>query len=83
MIRRSLVGFLVEKEVKILHELLGEPKRPFVAIMGGAKVSTKFELIDNLLPLVDKLLIGGAMTYTFLLAQGHKTGNSLVEPASA
>lgn len=74
------IGFLVEKEVRILHDLLGQPKRPFVAIMGGAKVSTKFELIENLLPLVDKLLIGGAMTYTFLLAQGVKTGNSLVEP---
>jgi phosphoglycerate kinase len=60
--------------------LLGSPKHPFVAIMGGAKVSTKFELIENLLPQVDKLLIGGAMTYTFLLAQGIKTGNSLVEP---
>jgi phosphoglycerate kinase len=74
------IGFLVEKEVKILHDLLGNPKRPFTAIMGGAKVSSKFELIENLLPLVDHLLIGGAMTYTFLLAQGRKTGNSLVEP---
>jgi phosphoglycerate kinase len=77
---RRAIGNLVEKEVKILHTLLGSPQRPMVAIMGGAKVSTKFELIENLLPIVDKLLIGGAMTYTFLLAQGLKTGNSLVEP---
>ncbi len=74
------IGTLVEKEVQILATLLGHPERPMVAIMGGSKVSTKFELIENLLPNVDKLLIGGAMTYTFLLAQGRKTGNSLVEP---
>ena len=80
---RRAIGTLVEKEVDILHTLLSKPERPMVAIMGGAKVSTKFELIENLLPIVDKLLIGGAMTYTFLLAQGHKTGNSLVEPAWA
>ena len=74
------IGTLVEKEVQILATLLGHPQRPMVAIMGGSKVSTKFELIENLLPTVDKLLIGGAMTYTFLLAKGRKTGNSLVEP---
>jgi phosphoglycerate kinase len=77
---RRAIGSLVEKEVRILDTLLGAPERPMVAIMGGAKVSTKFELIENLLPIVDRLLIGGAMTYTFLRAQGHKTGNSLVEP---
>jgi phosphoglycerate kinase len=77
---RRALGFLVEKEVKILHDLLGAPRHPFVALMGGAKVSTKLALIKNLLPLVDKLLIGGAMTYTFMLAQGRKTGASLVEP---
>lgn len=74
------IGFLVEKELHILNTLLAEPKPPLVALLGGAKVSTKFKLIENLLPRVDKLLIGGAMTYTFMLASGQKTGNSLVEP---
>jgi phosphoglycerate kinase len=60
--------------------LLSNPKRPLIAILGGSKVSTKFKLIENLLPRVDTLLIGGAMTYTFLLADGKKTGKSLVEP---
>ena len=75
------IGFLVEKELRVLDELLGgEPKRPLVAVMGGAKVSSKIGLIENLLPKVDALLIGGAMSYTFLKAAGHKTGDSLVEP---
>ncbi len=75
------IGYLVEKEVQILDQLLGgEPKRPMIGIMGGAKVSSKIDLIENLLPRVDKLLIGGAMSYTFLAAAGHKMGKSLVEP---
>ena len=78
--KRRAIGFLVEKELQILNTLLAAPKPPLVAILGGAKVSTKFALIENLLPRVDKLLVGGAMTYTFLLADGKKTGNSLVEP---
>lgn len=77
---RRAIGFLVEKELQILDTLLAHPKPPLVAILGGAKVSTKFALIENLLPRVDKLLIGGAMSYTFMLAEGRKTGNSLVEP---
>lgn len=77
---KRAIGFLVEKELKVLDELLGEPKPPMVAIMGGAKVSTKIDLIENLLPKVSKLLIGGAMSYTFLKAEGHSIGNSLVEP---
>jgi phosphoglycerate kinase len=76
---RRAIGFLVEKELKILETLLGEPKAPMVAVMGGAKVSDKILLIKNLLPRVDKLLVGGAMTYTFLKAQGHSTGKSRVE----
>jgi phosphoglycerate kinase len=76
---RRAIGFLVEKELKILETLLGQPKPPMVAVMGGAKVSDKILLIKNLLPKVEKLLIGGAMTYTFLKAQGHSTGNSRVE----
>ncbi len=74
------IGFLVEKELQIIDTLLAHPKPPLVAVMGGAKVSTKLGLIENLLPRVDRLLIGGAMSYTFLKADGHATGNSLVEP---
>lgn len=76
---RRAIGFLVEKELKILDTLLGEPRRPMVAIMGGAKVSDKILLIRNLLPRVDHLLIGGAMTYTFLKANGHEIGKSRCE----
>ncbi len=73
------IGFLVEKELQILHTLLADPKPPMVSVMGGAKVSDKILIIENLLPRIDKLLIGGAMTYTFLKAQGHATGKSRVE----
>jgi len=76
---RRAIGFLVEKELAILDTLLGHPKSPMVAIMGGAKVSDKIGVIENLLPKVDHLLIGGAMTYTFLKAQGHAIGKSRVE----
>jgi phosphoglycerate kinase len=73
------IGFLVEKELKTLDALLENVKRPMVAVMGGAKVSDKILLIENLLPRVDQLLIGGAMTYTFLKAQGHEIGKSRCE----
>jgi phosphoglycerate kinase len=76
---RRGIGFLVEKELEILDTLLKNPKRPLVAVMGGAKVSDKILVIENLLPEVDKLLIGGAMTYTFLKAQGHAIGKSRCE----
>ena len=76
---RRGIGFLVEKELQILETLLGQPRTPMVAVMGGAKVSDKILVIENLLPKVDQLLIGGAMTYTFLKAQGHSTGKSRVE----
>jgi phosphoglycerate kinase len=76
---RRAIGFLVEKELQILDSLLGDPKRPMVAVMGGAKVSDKILVIENLLAKIDQLLIGGAMTYTFLKAQGHGTGKSRVE----
>jgi len=76
---RRAIGFLVEKELQILDRLLAHPKTPMVAIMGGAKVSDKIGVIENLLPKIDRLLIGGAMTYTFLKAQGHQTGKSRVE----
>ena len=75
----KVIGFLVEKELKYLDEALNKPVKPFVAILGGAKVSDKIEVIQNLLAKVDKLLIGGAMAYTFMKAQGKSIGKSLVE----
>ena len=74
-----VVGFLVEKEIRYLSDAVGQPKRPFVAILGGKKVSDKIAVIKNLLMICDYVLIGGAMAYTFSLAQGGKTGDSLVE----
>ena len=76
----AVVGFLVEKEIQYLTEVIANPERPFVAILGGAKVSDKINVIDNLLGVCDKVLIGGAMAYTFSLAQGGSVGKSLVEP---
>ncbi len=73
-------GLLMEKELKFLGKELEEPARPFVVILGGAKVSDKIKVIDRLLERADALLVGGAMTYTFALAQGRKVGKSLVEP---
>jgi phosphoglycerate kinase len=72
-------GLLMEKELRYLGEALSNPKRPFVAILGGAKVSDKIEVIENLLTKVDRLLIGGAMAYTFFKAKGLPIGKSLVE----
>ncbi len=72
-------GFLIEKELKFLGETVNEPRRPFVAILGGAKVSDKLGVIENLLSKVDCILIGGAMAYTFFKAQGKQIGNSLCE----
>jgi phosphoglycerate kinase len=76
---RRAIGFLVEKELQILDTLLSHPKSPYVAVMGGAKVSDKILVIESLLQKVDKLLVGGAMTYTFLKAQGHSIGQSKIE----
>ncbi|MBL4701053.1 MAG: phosphoglycerate kinase [Phycisphaeraceae bacterium] len=76
----AVVGFLVEKEIKYLTHTISNPDRPFIAILGGAKVSDKIKVIANLLTVCDKVLIGGAMAYTFSLAMGGKVGNSLVEP---
>ena len=75
----SAVGFLVEKEVEVLGGALNDPKRPFVAILGGAKVSDKIGVIENLLKIADKVLIGGGMSYTFAVAKGGKIGTSLLE----
>jgi 3-phosphoglycerate kinase len=74
-----VIGFLIEKELKFLGETVSNPDKPFVAILGGAKVSDKIRVIENLLDKVDRLLIGGAMAYTFLKAQGYQVGNSLCE----
>jgi phosphoglycerate kinase len=76
----KVVGFLVDKEIKYLSEAIANPQRPFVAILGGAKVSDKIQVINNLLGICDKVLIGGAMAYTFSLARGGNVGGSLVEP---
>ncbi len=73
------IGFLTEKELKYLTRVIGRPERPLYAIVGGSKVSTKIGVLKNLLPRVDKLIIGGAMANTFLLAQGYNVGASLVE----
>jgi 3-phosphoglycerate kinase len=72
-------GLLMERELLYLLEALREPKRPFVAVLGGAKVSDKIEVIDNLIPRIDRLIIGGAMAYTFFKAMGKPVGGSLVE----
>lgn len=75
----KVCGFLVEKEIQFLSEAIANPARPFVAIVGGAKVSDKINVIQNLLAICDKVLIGGAMAYTFALAQGGSVGRSRVE----
>jgi 3-phosphoglycerate kinase len=74
-----VAGFLMEKEIEALEGLLGDPARPFVAVMGGAKVSGKLELIKNLLERVDRILIGGGMAFTFFKAVGLEVGKSLVD----
>lgn len=75
----SVCGFLIQKEISIMGKALKDPKRPFVAILGGAKVSDKIKVINNLLEKVDTLIIGGAMAYTFINALGYSVGNSLCE----
>lgn len=78
-VKTSVAGFLIEKELEVMGGTLADPKRPFVAILGGAKVSDKIGVINNLLEKVDKLLIGGAMAYTFIVAKGGKVGMSKLE----
>ena len=75
----AVCGFLVEKEVSIMGKALADPTRPFVAILGGAKVSDKLNVINNLLEKVDTLIIGGGMAFTFLAAKGYSVGNSLLD----
>jgi len=78
-VSETAVGYLMEKELKFLGNAVNNPVRPFVAILGGAKVSDKIPVINNLLGKVDKLIIGGGMAYTFFAAQGHGVGTSLLE----
>ena len=75
----AVSGFLIEKELNFMGDALNDPKRPFMAILGGKKVSDKIGVIDSLLEKVDTLLIGGAMAYTFIKAQGYSVGNSICE----
>lgn len=79
LLKPAVSGFLMEKELEYLGGALDHPRRPFVAVLGGAKVSGKIDLIESLLPRVDEILIGGAMACTFFKAMGLETGNSLVE----
>jgi phosphoglycerate kinase len=79
LIPNAGTGLLMEKELRYLGDAIGDPQRPFVAVIGGAKVSDKIEVIENLIPKVDRLLIGGAMAYTFFKAEGKPVGKSLVE----
>ncbi|MGH7530504.1 MAG: phosphoglycerate kinase [Gemmatimonadales bacterium] len=80
LLQPAVAGFLMEKELKYLGDALRDPQRPFVAVLGGAKISGKIDVIEALLPRVDEVLIGGAMACTFFVALGYRMGTSLVEP---
>ena len=75
----AVCGYLIQKEISVMGKALAEPERPFVAILGGAKVADKLNVIDNLLSKVDTLIIGGGMAFTFLAAKGYSVGNSLLD----
>jgi phosphoglycerate kinase len=79
ILKPAVAGFLMEKELKFLGEAIHHPKRPFIAVVGGAKISGKIDVLEALLPRVDEILIGGAMACTFLVAMGLSVGSSLVE----
>jgi phosphoglycerate kinase len=79
LLKPAVAGFLMQQELRYLGDALHEPKRPFVAVLGGAKISGKIDLIEALLPKVDEILLGGAMACTFFKAMGLETGTSLVE----
>lgn len=79
IVKEKGIGFLIEKEINMLDRLIENPKKPYLAILGGSKVSDKIPVIEKLIDIVDGFIIGGAMAYTFLKAQGHQVGKSLVE----
>ena len=79
-LKPAVAGFLMARELEYLADALAAPRRPFVAVLGGAKISGKIDVIEALLPKVDEILIGGAMACTFFAAKGYETGRSLVEP---
>jgi phosphoglycerate kinase len=79
LIKEKGVGFLIEKEIQMLDQLIENPKSPYIAVLGGAKISDKIAVIEKLIDIVDGFIIGGAMAYTFLKAQGRQVGKSLVE----
>ena len=79
-LRPSAAGLLIEREVQVLERLRTNPERPYTVVLGGSKVSDKLGVIDALLPVVDRLVIGGGMVFTVLQAEGHATGSSLLEP---
>jgi phosphoglycerate kinase len=78
-LKPSVAGYLLRKEIEYLSKAVANPGRPYIAIMGGAKISGKIDVIENLLPKIDALIIGGGMAFTFFQAQGHEIGDSLVE----
>ena len=80
LLKPAVAGFLMERELQYLQSTLADPERPFVAVLGGAKISGKIDAIEALLPKVDEILIGGAMACTFFMAMGLEVGESLVEP---
>ena len=79
VLRNGVVGFLIEKELTCLSRILTAPEKPLVAVLGGAKVADKIDIIDNLINFADELLIGGGMAFTFLYSRGHQVGESLLE----
>lgn len=80
ILQPAVAGYLIGKELRYLGKAVNAPKRPFFAVLGGAKISGKLDVIQNLLPKVDGIILGGAMTYTLFLARGEEVGDSLVEP---
>ncbi len=79
-LKPAVAGYLMKKEIEYLTKAVGNPERPYIAILGGAKISGKIDVIQNLLPKIDALVIGGGMAFTFFRAQGMEVGDSLVEP---
>src|SRR3989338_11630002 len=79
MMQKKGIGFLIEKEIKMLDSLTDNPPKPYIAVLGGSKISDKIDVIEKLIDIVDGFVIGGAMAYTFLKAKNIPVGKSLVE----